>query len=397
LNSAVQGFSVTIYSLQNDGHEQNLERAAHWESFGPAMSWAFTGAGIQHSHSETSTAGLLELGQSGRQEAEQIAGGRHRLVDLIIVPRHAKRSVSEVLFVRGPLAIDAADHPRFRFRLGRSVAQSHLRPASRALLPNRSLTKTLELQANPHRNRPHGYRSRIGKKEPPWFQPARNLAEQGLMFWTGHVNERIWSHRCIEGLKRKIKGADVGGDEAGIRYVAAGQFYLTLKEQERTTRRSELEARFGMIRFQLRGDPVDAANYSRPEYWGEALAEEVSMTNAPAGMRSPGGFGRLGSLPLVVIRRGVKLPESELTGHPHRMTIAQIEQRRKEAHERLAGLSIDSVLLVAHKSGHNVNVEQPAIIVDAVKGVLAAVRQHIPLSQTFRNQGFDSDPRDKQR
>ena len=89
---------------------------------------------------------------------------------------------------------------------------------------------------------------------------------------------------------------------------------------------------------------------------------------------------------MVVIRRGIKLPESELTGHAHRMTIAEIERRQKEAQERLAGLSTDSVSLVAHKSGHNVNVEQPDIIVDAVKGVLAEVRQHIPLSQTLRSQ-----------
>lgn len=72
---------------------------------------------------------------------------------------------------------------------------------------------------------------------------------------------------------------------------------------------------------------------------GECLAEEASMTDAPADIRSPGGFGRLGSLPLVVIRRGIKLPESELTGHRHTMTIAQIEQRQKDAQERLAGLS----------------------------------------------------------
>jgi pimeloyl-ACP methyl ester carboxylesterase len=169
-------------------------------------------------------------------------------------------------------------------------------------------------------------------------------------------------------------------------FLFSTEIQQALKEQERSTRRFEVEARFGLIRFQLRGDPVDAAAYSRPEYWGEALAEETSMTNAPSYMRSPGGFGQLGSLPLVVIRRGIKLPESELTGHPHRMTIAQIEQRQKEAQERLAGLSTDSVLLVAHKSGHNVNVEQPDIIVDAVKGVLAVVRRHIPLSQTFRSQ-----------
>jgi hypothetical protein len=103
--------------------------------------------------------------------------------------------------------------------------------------------------------------------------------------------------------------------------------------------------------------------------FNDVLAEEVSMTNAPGAMRSPGGFGTLGSLPLVVIRRGIKLPEPELTGHRHTMTIAQIEQRQKEAQERLAALSTDSVLLVAHKSGHNVNVKQPDIIVDAVKGV----------------------------
>jgi pimeloyl-ACP methyl ester carboxylesterase len=167
-------------------------------------------------------------------------------------------------------------------------------------------------------------------------------------------------------------------------FLFSPEIQQVMKEQERTTRRSELEARVGIIRFQLRGDPADAAAFSRPEYYGECLAEEDSMVTAPAEMRTPGGFGRLGSLPLVVIRRGIKLPESELTGH--RMTVDQVEQRQKEAQERLAGLSTNSVLLVADKSGHNVNIEQPTIIVDAVKGVLAEIRQDIPLSRTFRTQ-----------
>ena len=99
-------------------------------------------------------------------------------------------------------------------------------------------------------------------------------------------------------------------------FLFSPEIQQALKERERSTRRLELEARFGMIRFELRGDPVDAAAYSRPEYWDESLAEEVSITNAPADMRSPGGFGRLGSLPLVVIRRGIRLPESRIERTP---------------------------------------------------------------------------------
>lgn len=181
---------------------------------------------------------------------------------------------------------------------------------------------------------------------------------------------------CVSGMVL-VESAEEG-------FLFSPEIQQALKEQEQSTWKFELEARFGIIRFQLRDDPVDATAFSSPEYYGECLAEENSMVTAPAEMRTPGGFGKLGSLPLVVIRRGIKLPESELTGH--RMTVAQVEQRQKEAQERLAELSTSSVLLVADKSGHNVNVEQPAIIVDAVKGVLAEIRQDIPLSRTFRTQ-----------
>ncbi len=92
--------------------------------------------------------------------------------------------------------------------------------------------------------------------------------------------------------------------------------------------------------------------------------EEWSVIHIPEAMRTAGAFGRLGDRPLVVISRGLpSTPRNE--GADAAWTDAQA---------RLTHLSTDVRQVVADKSGHNVQVEQPQVIVQAVHDVVEKVR-----------------------
>jgi pimeloyl-ACP methyl ester carboxylesterase len=85
----------------------------------------------------------------------------------------------------------------------------------------------------------------------------------------------------------------------------------------------------------------------------------VAMSNLPAELEKLGGLGKLGNLPLVVIRRGK--PDAGFTETQN--------QEWTEAQHRLSSLSTQSKELVAENSGHAVNLDQPEIFVTAVKEV----------------------------
>lgn len=77
-------------------------------------------------------------------------------------------------------------------------------------------------------------------------------------------------------------------------------------------------------------------------------------------MRKPGGFGRLGDMPLVVLAHN----------KPFTGIDAPLEPGWRAAQERLAGLSTHGKLAVATDSDHNVETSEPDLIVTAVKDVL---------------------------
>ena len=75
----------------------------------------------------------------------------------------------------------------------------------------------------------------------------------------------------------------------------------------------------------------------------------------------------LGDLPLVVITRGV----SEEEGPDGR---AFAEEHRRD-HAAMAALSRGGRLVVAERSGHHVQLEEPELVISAIREVLAAVRR----------------------
>jgi pimeloyl-ACP methyl ester carboxylesterase len=159
----------------------------------------------------------------------------------------------------------------------------------------------------------------------------------------------------------------------------------------RDRRREEWLARFGVRRYEMskrrglfglrpdlfgnvRGELVSFM--VRPEYLHTTTDEGLSYFAVPDEMRVPGGFGKLGDVPLIVIRHQKPFPDAVV---PSWMTPQQFEQGWIDGQQRLTTLSSDSELIVATKSGHMIFNDQPELMVSAVERVITAAREHVPL------------------
>ena len=85
---------------------------------------------------------------------------------------------------------------------------------------------------------------------------------------------------------------------------------------------------------------------------------------------------RLGDMPLIVLTRGQLGYETELD-----IPSAQLEAERKAEQADLARLSTNSKLMVAEKSGHNIQYDNPDLVIDAIRQVVEAARHHGRLTQ----------------
>lgn len=104
---------------------------------------------------------------------------------------------------------------------------------------------------------------------------------------------------------------------------------------------------------------------SRPAHLAASAAELRRLEQANAEMRAA-GLQTLGDLPLVVIRHGREQPQM---GGPELTRLLEDTFQRLQA--ELAGLSSRGQLQVAADSGHLIHLEQPQIVVDAVRAALA--------------------------
>ena len=78
--------------------------------------------------------------------------------------------------------------------------------------------------------------------------------------------------------------------------------------------------------------------------------------------RKPAGFGTLGEMPLVIIRRGkVANPPSE------------VDLSWRKAQEAMTSLSTRSSLVVAEKAGHVIPYDDPAVVANAVQKTLQQI------------------------
>jgi pimeloyl-ACP methyl ester carboxylesterase len=100
--------------------------------------------------------------------------------------------------------------------------------------------------------------------------------------------------------------------------------------------------------------------------------ERFDITASAAQARATGS---LAHLPLVVLTRGKPVEPPAL---PHAVT-ARLEQTWRSLQNDLASLSSDSVHAIATGSGHFIQLDQPALVITAIRQVVQAVRHHTAL------------------
>ncbi|BAL86180.1 hypothetical protein AMIS_9600 [Actinoplanes missouriensis 431] len=120
----------------------------------------------------------------------------------------------------------------------------------------------------------------------------------------------------------------------------------------------------GLVPAEQREEFLDVTAGS-PGYFG-AKQEEADLI---AGTEDAVRRQQLGDLPVRVIARG--LPQDYAAAGIDATTGAALEQVWQDGQRRMLELSRDSRLMIAEHSGHLVPYEQPSIIIDAVREVLA--------------------------
>jgi len=191
--------------------------------------------------------------------------------------------------------------------------------------------------------------------------------------------------------------ADVSGlvlvDTAEEGLVFRSDFLQAISQAMALRWKDELWARLGVTRFRfaltkgqfgirkdlfgdVRGEMI--AFLSTPSFVHATTDEGRSYSLVPNEMRRAGGFGALDNLPLIVIRHGQ--PSDSILVPPD-ISQDQFEELWAEGQDRLRNLSRNSQIVVATKSGHMINFDQPELVIDATERVVAAVRAGVPVAQ----------------
>jgi len=128
----------------------------------------------------------------------------------------------------------------------------------------------------------------------------------------------------------------------------------------------EFAAGIGVLRFLNHWVALDGVGFPfvRPREYEAARDDFASIERVPMAMREPPVPGQLGDLPVLVIAHGQPFPRP----------FAVLENGWSEGQERLAGLSSNSLLVVAEKSNHMIQHDEPELVVDAIRRVHAAAR-----------------------
>jgi hypothetical protein len=108
----------------------------------------------------------------------------------------------------------------------------------------------------------------------------------------------------------------------------------------------------------------------RREYFAAASDDIASLQRAAPWLVKPEAFSPLGDLPMAVITHGQPFPGP----------FAVLEKTWRAGQERLAALSTNSVLLVAEKSNHMIQNDEPEIIVEAIRSLEKQINLKSPRS-----------------
>jgi pimeloyl-ACP methyl ester carboxylesterase len=144
-----------------------------------------------------------------------------------------------------------------------------------------------------------------------------------------------------------------------------------------------LAARFGILRLagklrRAEASPLPAELHARMEAVGQSpaffrglSADMKKLDEYNLAMRESGAIGGLGDLPLVVITHGQAFPGP----------MATLEKYWGLGQERLAALSTNGELVVARNSNHMIQLDEPQVVVDAIRRVLDAAARRRPHEQ----------------
>jgi pimeloyl-ACP methyl ester carboxylesterase len=114
----------------------------------------------------------------------------------------------------------------------------------------------------------------------------------------------------------------------------------------------------------LPDDPAGKALCLSPSFMTAMGEDFSSLVQASAELRSAEQPGELGDKPLIVLAHGIPFPAPA----------AELEADWAAGMERNNTLSHNSRLIVARKSNHMIHVDEPALVVDAVRQVYTAAR-----------------------
>jgi pimeloyl-ACP methyl ester carboxylesterase len=135
----------------------------------------------------------------------------------------------------------------------------------------------------------------------------------------------------------------------------------------------ELVARFGLLRLLGQLFPLDHVGFSfvRPAEYAAAGDDLASLQLVKVPIENFGGGGSLGDLPLAVITHGQPFPGP----------FSILEKGWSDGQKRLAALSTNSLLIRANNSNHMIQVDEPGLVVDAIRCVHEAARNKVRLAR----------------
>jgi pimeloyl-ACP methyl ester carboxylesterase len=144
----------------------------------------------------------------------------------------------------------------------------------------------------------------------------------------------------------------------------------------------ELVARFGVLRLLGQLFPLDHVGFSfvRPAEYSAAGDDLASLQLVKVPIGNFGGGGSLGDLPLAVITHGQPFPGP----------FSILEKGWSDGQKRLAALSTNSLLIRANNSNHMIQVDEPELVVDAIRRVHVAACNKVRLARDGPSQEFSA-------
>jgi pimeloyl-ACP methyl ester carboxylesterase len=116
-----------------------------------------------------------------------------------------------------------------------------------------------------------------------------------------------------------------------------------------------------------------------PGFEGYAAVERLDLEVSAAQMRQAQADTPMRRMPLVVLSHSRELPNP--FGFPPDWPIAALEHAFQASQDRLAELVPHARHVIATKSGHYIQLEQPELVIDAIRSVVARARARLRRAQ----------------